>query len=113
MEGIDMDDFKKQLLLSFSSANKVYDAFNVVLYTSAGRISGTIVDDFTSVNDAPSVALGCVVEKTAARLGYPEDIESSFIFLKDVTIVANGITEHSENLLVFLDQISGITWGMK
>lgn len=89
------------------------DQNEVILLTASGIISGKVLS-ISDQEDALAqlvkpIADGYFVETATSS----EDLSATdgFILLKDVTLVQNSIKTTFPNLVVFFDQIIGITLG--
>lgn len=111
-----MNTLKKEIIKAFAGATDI-DALrgnNIVLITATGMITGRLCDPDTPLEDMSGAAiLNALVEQVTDAYG-PENIEGNdgYIQLTDVVIRASGNTTYNVgNLIVFYDQIIGVSLG--
>lgn len=118
---------KDTLILGMATAPTI-EAFqnnSLVLLTAAGTISGTMIENEdpkniadTDPNAVSAFALGTIVKGCKKAFNKQEEVESEvigndgYLILKDVTVTNfSGVTTKMGALVVFFDQIIGVTLG--
>lgn len=121
---MDIPSAKKQTIVDFYAwmASEKYENKSLIIFTSAGIISGKPVVDFeksdakAELNSKESYAMTCKLLATigdAYKKSYsiksPLPGNDGFIMLKDVTVKSAGIESSFTSMVVFFDQIIGIS----
>lgn len=106
-----MDSLKKMIIRTLAMAPQT-DMFannQVILTTAAGVITGKIVEENSEKQGDMifSTILDTIMEK------YEADIEGNdgYMLLSDVTVINGNARTTLKNLIVFYDQIIGVTLG--
>ena len=119
------ETLKKHIIRSFARATNLdgFDANKVILATAAGLISGKLSSTSAMTIEEMTEECGSLsrdsAEKlyesllTAARETYKEEVEGSdgYILLTDAAIRDKDCTYNVGNMVVFYDQIIGISLG--
>lgn len=115
---------KKHIIFSLARATLLDDFKDskIMLITSGGTIVGTVCNlkDAKDTSDCPSSEYFASLTNQLAK-GYREDMglnpgeptegNDGFIILKDVEVTNGSSKTKSNTLVVFLDQIVGISFG--
>ena len=106
-----MDSLKKMVIYTLAMAPQT-DMFannQVILTTPAGIIAGKIVEENSEKQSDMifSTMLDTITEK------YEADIEGNdgYMLLSDVTVINGNARTNFKNMIVFYDQIIGMTLG--
>ena len=106
-----MDSLKKTIIRTLAMAPQIDMLTNnqVILTTAAGVIAGKIVEENSEKQGDMiySKVLDAITEK------YEADIEGNdgYMLLSDVTVINGNARTNLKNLIVFYDQIIGVTLG--
>lgn len=107
-----MEDFKKILVTMIGSASGTSEHGRVRLVTAAGYIEGRIVRDFDKNLVGSGMADAFVLDKIAEATNGDESLTYEFLFLADVKFISGERVIPFDHLLVFTDEIIGITFGL-
>lgn len=106
-----MDSLKKTIIRTLAMAPQIDMLTNnqVILTTAAGVIAGTMVEENSEKQGDVifSTMLKTIKEK------YEADIEGNdgYMLLSDVTVINGNTRTNFEHMIVFYDQIIGVTLG--
>ena len=103
-------NLKYNILSNFAYAASKSKNFRTVLYTPSGRISGDIVYDYNNIKNQAQNAFSMMIECAVDETKNVSLNEVDFVLVMDATVVSSRSVEHHECLLVFLDQITSVTF---
>ena len=108
---MDNNEFKYSLIEKINVASNLKDTENrIQLLTSQGILTGDPVLP-EKITDNEIVEMIC--NRTLMELGEEERRDLSFLLLRDAKLImGNGSTVNFHRLVVFLDEIIGVTYGV-
>lgn len=111
-----METLKKQIVRHFAAATNIKElrGNKVILVTALGLISGKLCDPKSIEEEISGASVMAALCDTVVEDYGPENIDSDdgFILLTDVTIRTGGnVNVNIGNLVVFYDQIIGVSFG--
>ena len=92
---------------------------NIIVFTPAGIFSGKPITDDTDISDSNNIGYNIIskcLEEETTRFMKENSLESAdgndgYFFLKDVQLISNNIRTNIPYVVLYYDQVIGITIG--
>lgn len=106
-----MESLKKRVIRTMAAAPQtdLLKDNQVILTTAAGLIAGKMTEEDSQAHG--DIVLSVMLEKITES--YENEIEGNdgYLLLSDVTVINGNVRTNLPNMIVFYDQIIGVTLG--